>query len=53
MGKYLRGNEEKTPRKRMLTESQFAQKVLQGVGGSQVYIEPRKVNKKLIDLTEV
>lgn len=46
MGKYLRGNdEEEMKRPSAQAVSIFAQKVLANVGGSQVFIEPRKVGK--------
>lgn len=49
---YLHGNEDKDRRRPVMKASQFAQLVLGKVGGSQVYIEPKKA-KKFVDLEKV
>jgi len=52
MSKYLRGNEDREKTKVVQTESLFAQQVLAHVGGSCVYIAPKKA-KKFVDLTKI
>lgn len=46
MSRYLRGNTKKK-RKTELPESVFARIVLANLGGSSVYIEPKKAKKFL------
>jgi len=53
MSRYLRGNEERKENARIIqTESVFAQQVMAHVGGSCVYIEPKKA-KKFIDTEQM
>lgn len=52
MSKYLRTNGE-SQKKFKLKTSAFAQQVLPHVGGSCVYIEPKKVKRKFIDVEAI
>lgn len=52
MSGYLRGNEDKRKEKSQLAASLFAQEVLAHVGGSCVYIEPKKT-KKFVDTDKI
>ena len=52
MSGYLRGNEDNRREKSRLAASVFAQEVLAHVGGSCVYIEPKKT-RKLVDTDKI
>lgn len=49
----LTGNDERYKKAPIQKASAFAQQVLAHVGGSLVYIEPKKVNSKMIDTDKV
>lgn len=53
MGKILRTNEDRQNRMPLEAASAFAQVALAHVGGSSVFIEPKKTRGKLLDLDKV
>lgn len=53
MGKILRGNDDRHENTAQNAASAFARMALGHVGGSSVFIEPKKTHGKLIDTDEV
>lgn len=49
MGRHIRSNYEPPSEANAIAASAFAQQVLSRVGGSLVYIEPKKVGRKFVD----
>jgi hypothetical protein len=52
MSKYFGGNEKRQNKKFVPKASEFAKEVLASVGGSCVYIEPKK-GLKQVDMSEM
>lgn len=53
MGKILRGNDDQRDDNVQNAASAFARLALSKVGGSSVFIEPKKTQGKLIDMDEI
>ena len=53
MGKILRGNDDRNDNNIQDMASAFARMALEHVGGSSVFIEPRKTGGKLLDTDEI
>ncbi len=53
MGKILRGNDDRPDNHTQNAASAFARMALGHVGGSNVFIEPKKTGGKLIDTEDI